>query len=215
MSIFYEVRREYDLTHLNEQALTESPYGLFQLWYDELVAAKVVKDTTAMIVATVDQQHKPYQRTVLMKSFDEQGFVFYTNQHSRKGQHIANNNQVCLMFPWLAMERQIIVNGVAEKVSDDESDNYFASRPISSQVAAVVSQQSQPVDSRETLEAKFHELMAFYQDKPVPRPPHWGGYRVKPTSIEFWQGGENRIHDRFIYELDPQAQRWQITRLQP
>ncbi|WP_111976655.1 pyridoxamine 5'-phosphate oxidase [Algibacillus agarilyticus] len=216
MSIFYSVRREYDLTHLKESVLTDTPFLLFQRWLDELVAVKAVADPTAMIVSTVDGKGMPYQRTVLMKSYDDNGFVFFTNQQSRKGQHIQQNNQVSLIFPWLAMERQVIVTGIAEPISAEENDRYFYSRPLTSQVAAIASAQSQPVASREVLEKNYQDLLAFYEQNPLKRPAHWGGYCVKPVAIEFWQGGENRLHDRFSYEFEANNEpNWSIKRLQP
>lgn len=213
MSAFYSVRREYSLSHLDESALTEHPIELFESWFIQWQEAKLAQDPTAMQIATVDEQQMPHQRTVLMKSFDQSGFVFYTNQQSRKARHLDNNPNISAFFPWVDMERQVIVSGTVSKLSDEQNDAYFMSRPEASRLAAWASEQSQPIASRQDLEQQYQQMCQRYQGEIVPRPPHWGGYLIEPSQIEFWQGGEHRLHDRFVYRLV--AGQWQVQRWQP
>ena len=166
-----------------------------------------------MTLATADKEGQPTARIVLLKNFDEQGFVFYTNYDSRKGHELAENPRVCLLFYWSQLWRQVRIEGSVAKVSEAESDEYFHSRPLGSKVGAWASDQSQPVESREQLEKRFEEFSSRFADS-VPRPQHWGGYRVKPDLIEFWQGRENRLHDRMRYNLQPDGT-WIIERLAP
>lgn len=211
MSIFYELRREYNLTHLTESDLTDSPYELFDLWLSQIMEIKAITDPTAMVIATVDEHQMPYQRSVLMKSLDENGVVFYTNKKSRKGQHLSQNPKVSALFPWLAAERQVIFNGQVEPLSESENDTYFYSRPYESQVAACVSAQSHVIENRHILEQRYHKMITEQAD--IKRPLHWGGFRIKVNSVEFWQGGEHRLHDRFLYQKTKVG--WQTSRLQP
>ncbi|MCU4674967.1 pyridoxamine 5'-phosphate oxidase [Catenovulum sp. 2E275] len=213
MSIFYQVRREYDLSHLTEAELTDNPFELFEIWLEQVMKIDAIKDPTAMILATVNEQGIPSQRTVLMKSVDSSGLVFYTNKNSRKGQDLAANQQVSVLFPWLVAERQVIFSGQVEALAESENDEYFSSRPLTSQVAALVSEQSKPIASRDLLEQKYHQSLAEHQAQPVQRPPHWGGFKIKVQRVEFWQGGEHRLHDRFCYQKD--KDKWIIERLQP
>ena len=166
-----------------------------------------------MTLATADKEGQPTARIVLLKSFDDQGFVFYTNYDSRKGHELAENPRVCLLFYWSPLWRQVRIEGSVAKVSEAESDEYFNSRPIGSKLGAWASDQSQPVESREQLEKRFEEFSSRFADN-VPRPPHWGGYRVKPVVVEFWQGRDNRLHDRLRYNLQPGGS-WIIERLAP
>ena len=166
-----------------------------------------------MSIATVDAEGKPWQRMVLLKGFDAKGFVFYTNLGSRKAQEIDNHAQVSLLFPWLQMDRQIIVGGQAEPLSVAEIERYFLSRPRESQLAAWASKQSSPIASRQVLDDQFDQVKREFSDGEIPLPDFWGGYRVVPNEIEFWQGGESRLHDRFSYRLDGDS--WDITRLSP
>ena len=166
-----------------------------------------------MTLATADKDGRTSARIVLMKSFDDQGFVFYTNYNSRKGQDFEDNPRACLLFYWSQLWRQVRIEGEVEKVSAAESDEYFHSRPLGSKIGAWASDQSQPVESREQLEKRFEEFDLKFADN-VPRPPHWGGYRVKPNIIEFWQGRENRLHDRLRYTLQTDGG-WLIERLGP
>ncbi len=213
MSIFYQVRREYDLSHLTEAELTENPFDLFESWLEQVMAIEAIKDPTAMVLATVSSQGAPSQRTVLMKSVDSSGIVFYTNKLSQKGHDLTQNINVSALFPWLVAERQVIFSGQVEPLSEQENDEYFASRPLSSQVAALVSAQSEVIDSRQTLENKYHSELAAHQNQPVKRPAHWGGYKIRVNRVEFWQGGEHRLHDRFCYTKDNGE--WVVSRLQP
>ena len=205
-------RREYDYGTLSRENLRSNPFEQFSLWMDQALEAEIV-DPTAMSVATVDTQGKPWQRMVLLKGFDERGFVFYTNLGSRKVADIMSNPQVSLQFPWLQLDRQVIVGGMAEPLSDNENSDYFKSRPISSQLAAWASEQSSPIASREVLEAQFNAVQQRFESGEVPLPEFWGGYRIVPREFEFWQGGENRLHDRFSFQRDGDS--WIISRLSP
>jgi pyridoxamine 5'-phosphate oxidase len=168
-----------------------------------------------MVVSTADAEGRPSVRTVLLKGFDEHGFVFYTNHGSRKGVELDTNPRVALLFPWHPLARQVIVEGVAERVGRDETAAYFRSRPHGSRLGAWASEQSRPIGSREELEQRYADLAARYPDgAEVPVPPFWGGYRVTPATVEFWQGRENRLHDRLRYEPAPPGG-WRVRRLQP
>ncbi|EEY45616.1 pyridoxamine 5'-phosphate oxidase [Vibrio mimicus VM223] len=166
-----------------------------------------------MTVATVDENGQPFQRIVLLKNVDDAGFVFYTNLGSRKAQHIAHNNKISLHFPWHPLERQVHITGVAEKLTALENMKYFMSRPKESQIAAIASHQSSRISARGVLEGKYLELKQKFANGEIPVPSFWGGYRIKPESIEFWQGGEHRLHDRFLYSREGNA--WQVDRLAP
>lgn len=207
------MRREYGLGSLRREQLDTNPFMQFEKWMQQAIDSGVLSDPSAMTLATVDADNTPNQRIVLLKGYNEHGFRFYTNKDSQKGQNICHNPQVALHFAWLPLERQISIIGTATPLSDNENDRYFHSRPKESQVAALASQQSQPVDSRETLEKAYKTLLSDYQDTEVPRPESWGGYTVSPKRFEFWQGGQHRLHDR--YQYDKNQSQWQITRLQP
>lgn len=170
-------------------------------------------DANAMTLATVDAEGRPSARIVLLKDVDAQGFAFYTNRESRKGRELSENPRAALCIHWPAGAEQVRVEGRVERLSDEESDTYFASRPRGSQLGAWASEQSRPLATREELEARVRELDARWAGKPVPRPPHWGGYRVVPERIEFWFGRDDRLHDRFVYERDGQG--WRTVRLNP
>ncbi len=167
-----------------------------------------------MCIATVDETGQPYQRIVLLKQFDHRGFVFFTNLESRKAQHLAKNNKINLHFPWHMMERQVSINGTATQLSHIDVMRYFLTRPKESQIAAWVSKQSSTISARQALLTKFGEMKQKFADGEVPLPKFWGGYRVEPQTIEFWQGGEHRLHDRFIYQKNIDNQ-WIIDRLAP
>ena len=207
-----DLRREYTKGGLHREDLPVNPLELFEKWLRQACDAKL-PDPTAMSVATVDGSGKPFQRIVLLKHYDEQGFVFYTNLGSRKAQHIAKNNQVSLLFPWHNLDRQVHVTGVAEPLSPLEVVKYFHSRPKDSQIAAWVSQQSSHISARSMLESKFMELKQKFANGEIPLPSFWGGYRVRFDSIEFWQGGAHRLHDRFLFTR--MADLWHIDRLAP
>ena len=213
MSELSDIRREYSLGEMHSENVPDDPMELFNCWL-EVVKDSEIKDPTAMSVATVDENGQPFQRIVLLKRFGDDGFVFFTNLESRKAQHIAINSQVSLLFPWHTLEKQVAITGVAEPLSKTEVLKYFMSRPKDSQIAAWVSKQSSPISARKALETKFSEMKAKFAKGDVPLPKFWGGYIVKPTSIEFWQGGENRLHDRFIYEKSA-GEQWARSRLAP
>lgn len=208
-----QIRREYIRDLLRKEDLQAGPLQQFSRWLEDAVDAGL-KDPTAMTLATVSADGEPSQRIVLLKGVDERGLVFYTNYDSRKGQDIAANPRVSLHFPWHGLERQVRISGVAEKVSREESLEYFASRPRDSQAAAVVSEQSRPLASRDALLDEFEALKQKYADGEIPMPDFWGGYRVVPREVEFWQGAEYRLHDRFVYRRQPDNS-WYIERLAP
>ncbi len=208
-----EFRREYLQGGLQREDLSDDPFSQFERWLEQAVASEI-KDPTAMCVATVDESGQPSQRIVLLKDFSEQGFVFYTNLGSRKAQELGQNDKVCLHFPWHPLERQVIVYGRAERLPNAKVLKYFLSRPKESQLAAWASEQSRPVSSRSALMQKFAEMKHKFSKGDVSLPSFWGGYLVKPHQIEFWQGGEHRLHDRFMYRLDEQNH-WSIERLCP
>ncbi|WP_337013440.1 pyridoxamine 5'-phosphate oxidase [Pantoea sp. AS142] len=206
------LRREYTRGGLRRKDLPDDPVVLFERWLSQACEAKM-PDPTAMTVATVDEQGQPWQRIVLLKHYDAQGMVFYTNLGSRKALHLAHNPRICLHFPWHYLERQVMVLGEVEKLSPLEVLKYFHSRPRDSQIGAWVSKQSSRISARGILEGKFLELKQKFQQGEVPLPSFWGGYRVKFHTLEFWQGGEHRLHDRFIYQRDGDG--WKIDRLAP
>ena len=207
------MRRSYGENGLAEADLAADPITQFQRWLVEAAQNPVIVEANAMVLSTVDEIG-PQSRTVLLKDVSELGFSFFTNYDSNKGRSIAFNPQVSLLFPWYAMERQVIVRGEARKVSAEASAEYFATRPRSSQLGAWASSQSQDLESREHLQARFAEMEGKYPEgTPVPTPPHWGGYLVTPHSIEFWQGRYSRLHDRLIFTTS--ASGWQLSRLHP
>lgn len=205
------LRRDYSGKELSETSIDHDPFVQFEIWLAEALASEIT-DANAMTVSTVDNQRRPTNRVVLLKAVDERGFVFFTNYDSRKGTDIAANPNVSLSFFWPQLQRQVIVMGTAEKVSREESDEYFASRPVDSQLAAWASHQSSIIKSRAELETKFEEMRKRFGTE-VPLPPFWGGYRVTPTHIEFWQGRASRLHDRILYWRTESE--WTIERLSP
>ena len=198
---------------LNKSDLDHDPVNQFAIWFDQ-ARKTTIADPTAMVLATVDKDSRPSQRTVLLKYFDEDGFVFFTNYGSRKADEIASNDRVSLLFVWLELDRQVMINGHAERISAKDSARYFVSRPRDSQVAAWVSSQSHGLSSRQALMQKFAEMKKKFGEGKIPLPTFWGGYRVVPSEIEFWQGRENRLHDRFIYKMTGNST-WSIERLAP
>lgn len=207
-----DLREEYTRDGLRRSQLPNNPLPLFEQWFLQAQQAKL-SEPNAMSLSTVSALGQPSLRTVLLKYFDDNGFVFFTNYHSCKAQQIAENNQVALLFPWVALERQVIVQGYAEKISTAESLKYFLSRPQGSQLGAWVSQQSSVISSRQVLEMKMAEIKRKFNNGAIPLPDFWGGYRVVPKRIEFWQGRSNRLHDRFCYYQH--NGQWQIDRLSP
>jgi len=208
-----DLRKDYQFQGLSETDADRNPFKQFQVWFDQALAAQL-PEPNAMTVATVTKSGKPRARVVLLKNFDERGFVFYTNYHSHKGQELADNPQAAIAFWWAELERQVRIEGRVLKVSDRESDEYFHSRPFNSRLGAWASEQSQVIESREVLEQSLQDLKTKYENQDIPRPPHWGGFRVIPTAIEFWQGRPSRLHDRLLYSLLDDGS-WQIERLSP
>jgi pyridoxamine 5'-phosphate oxidase len=210
---FADFRKEYMQRGLHESEVDANPFQQFQRWFDDARAATPI-EPNAMALATVGNDGRPSLRMVLLKDMDERGFVFYTNYESRKGHELADTPWAALTFFWPEMERQIRIEGRVEPVSAEESDAYFHSRPVGSQLSASASPQSQVIAGREVLEERVTELSAQYQVQEIPRPANWGGFRVIPDTIEFWQGRPNRLHDRLRYRLLADG-RWQIERLAP
>lgn len=206
------LRREYGKGGLRRADLPQAPLVLFERWLKQACEAKL-SEPAAMVLATVDSGGQPWQRMVLLKHVDQRGMVFYTNLSSRKAQHLAENTQVSLLFPWHMLERQVLVIGEARQLSGLEVVKYFHSRPRDSQIGAWVSRQSSRISARGILEAKFLELKQKFQQGEVPLPGFWGGFRVNIEKMEFWQGGQHRLHDRFLYQR--QNNGWQIDRLAP
>jgi pyridoxamine 5'-phosphate oxidase len=211
-SHFTELRKEYETNGFDIADLAADPISQFRTWFDQAVVAQVPQPN-AMTIATVNADGQPSARMVLLKDFDEQGFVFYTNYLSRKGSEIAANNAVALVFYWYELHRQVRIEGHAEFVSAAESDEYFAVRPHGSQIGACASPQSQVLQDRAELEAMVNELEQAYPDSAPERPAFWGGYRIRPHTVEFWQGRLNRLHDRLRYRLEGDT--WQVERLAP
>jgi len=207
-----DFRKEYSGRGLHRSEIHDDPVTQFSAWFAQAVELEV-HEPNAMTLATVDETGMPSQRTVLLKRFDSRGFTFYTNYHSRKGRELAGNAKASLLFPWLLLERQIIVQGIVEKTTAEESEEYFLARPRESQIGAWVSEQSKVIPDRDFLTARLAEFGEKFSDGPVPIPPHWGGYRVIPETIEFWQGGPARLHDRFLYRKEVGG--WNIERLSP
>lgn len=209
-----DLRQNYTYGDLVENQINSDPIKQFDDWFQTALKADL-REPNAMTLATASLDGKPSARIVLLKHYDERGFVFFTNYQSAKGQQLELNPSAALVFLWDKLERQVRIEGSIEKISDSESDDYFHSRPISSQIGAWASQQSQVIANRETLVTKQQELNQKYQDSEIiPRPPHWGGIRVIPTSIEFWQGRPDRLHDRLIY-TKLQRTGWKVARLSP
>lgn len=212
------MRRRYRSTGLTEDELAAEPYAQFARWFTDAVAAtedRVIAEPNAMVLSTVDADGTPSSRTVLLKGYDLRGFVFYSNYQSRKGQALAAHPRASLLFPWHPIARQVIVVGSVSRVAPAETEEYFHSRPHGSQIGAWASEQSTVVDSRDVLEKRYAELAARWPEGTrVPVPPFWGGFRVSPASVEFWQGRENRLHDRLRYVRDAEGG-WTVERLAP
>ena len=208
------MRKEYLAPSMDVDTIDPCPFKQFALWFQEASAGNLL-EPNAMVLSTVDSDGHPAQRTVLLKYFDESGLVFFTNYNSRKAKHITGNQHVSLLFPWYALQRQVEVNGIAVRVSTAESLKYFALRPHGSQLGAWVSQQSTVVSTRSLLHNKLAELKQKFVAGSVPMPPSWGGFRIKPVRIEFWQGGKDRLHDRIEYRRNDADQPWQRQRLSP
>jgi pyridoxamine 5'-phosphate oxidase len=210
---YEDFRREYLAGGLTRGMLNDCPIEQFQAWLEHAVTTEI-RDPTAMVLATVDEEGSPWQRIVLLKGVSRAGFVFYTNHGSAKARAMASEPRVSLHFPWNQLDRQVIVGGTVEKMSTLESARYFLTRPRESQLAAWASQQSRPISARAVLEKQVSVIKDKFGRGEIPMPDFWGGYRVVPRRMEFWQGGAHRLHDRFEYRLQ-QSGEWQIGQLQP
>lgn len=208
-----DIRTDYMMHQFTEKDAAKNMYDQFTAWWNQAVASEIY-EVNAMTLATIGLNGSPAARIVLLKGYDTNGFVFYTNYSSHKGLEMAANGKVSLLFFWKELERQIRIDGVVEKVEESESDEYFQSRPIGSRIGAWASPQSTVIENRETLEKNEAAFTKQFGEGPVPRPSHWGGYRVKPLMVEFWQGRMSRLHDRIRYQLQANGD-WQIQRLAP
>ncbi|MFN5396454.1 MAG: pyridoxamine 5'-phosphate oxidase [Pseudanabaena sp.] len=209
----HALREDYKQGELRRKDLHDDPFKQFEKWFQQACNAELL-EPNAMTLSTVSEQGQPFMRTVLLKYFDNNGLVFFTNYESRKAQQIGVNPNVSILFTWLPLQRQVHITGTAEKVSTTESLQYFTSRPRGSQLGAWSSQQSSVISSRQLLLMQFEQIKQKFLDGEIPLPDFWGGYRVVPTSFEFWQGCTNRLHDRFLY-TPQEDQSWQIQRLAP
>ena len=207
-------RKSYNKSELLESNIPEDPINLFNRWFHEVEDFGGNEEVNAMTVATIGLDGFPKSRVVLLKKFNEEGFIFYTNYNSEKGRAIENNPNICLSFFWSSMERQVIIKGIAQKTSENISDGYFDTRPTGSKLGAIVSNQSEVVPSRDFLEENLKQLENDYEGIVIPRPKHWGGYLVVPIEVEFWQGRPNRLHDRIRY-TSQENYSWKIDRLSP
>jgi len=207
----HAMREHYDQPPLRRADLSGCPFEQFSKWLEDAVKAEIY-DPNACSLATVDGEGRPVSRAVLLKALEDEQFVFYTNYQSRKSSHLDQNPNTCMHFPWFALQRQVIVTGKVEKIDADRAEEYFLSRPLESKLGAWASRQSERVDSREALEKTYLEMQEKFGDNP-PKPPHWGGFALIPETIEFWQGGPSRLHDRFMYSLE--NNHWTVQRLNP
>lgn len=207
-----DLRKDYTLQSLSESDINPNPVIQFKKWFDQANSAQL-PEPNAMTLATARPDGQPSARMVLLKDFDHRGFVFFTNYNSNKGQELAANPQAALVFWWAELERQVRIVGTVEKISPQQSDSYFEMRPPNSRLGAWASNQSEVIVGREILEQQLQEFQSKYENQEIPRPPHWGGYRVIPTAIEFWQGRPSRLHDRLLYTR--RGNHWEIQRLSP
>jgi pyridoxamine 5'-phosphate oxidase len=207
-----DLRQNYTRQQLTEADVNPDPMQQFKHWFDQAIAAQL-PEPNAMTLATATRDGIPSARIVLLKGLDERGFVFYTNYDSHKGRDLAENPRAALVFLWTVLERQVRIEGEVTRVSDEETDRYFHSRPLESQLGAWASEQSRVIADRTVLEQRYQELLEKYRDQEIPRPLHWGGFRVIPHTVEFWQGRPSRLHDRLRYRLEGET--WVIERLAP
>ncbi|MBI5382241.1 MAG: pyridoxamine 5'-phosphate oxidase [Opitutae bacterium] len=212
MPSYADMRKDYTLAGLTEKDLARDPFRQFEKWFQEAEGAKL-PEPNAMVLSTCSREGRPTSRTVLLKGLDGRGFVFFTNYDSRKGRELGETGRASLLFPWIALERQVMIEGSVAKLSREESAVYFHSRPLPSQLAAWASPQSTIIASRAVLESAMKTVEKKYAGQEVPLPPSWGGYRVSPETVEFWQGRRNRLHDRLRYRREQDA--WIVERLAP
>jgi len=213
MTTLADLRRDYASRALTEDAADADPLRQFDAWFDKALKSQLI-DVNAMTLATASPGGEPAARIVLLKGVDESGFVFYSNYESAKGRDLSANPRACLLFFWAELERQVRITGAVTRTTSEESESYFHSRPFESQIGAAISDQSRTVSDRSRLEKRYAETAAKYQGSIVPRPDHWGGYRVKPETIEFWQGRTSRLHDRLLYSRQGDGS-WSRSRLEP
>lgn len=213
MSSIADIRKDYKLKNFTEADAATDAIAQFTNWWNDAVSSEI-DEVNALTLATANSNGKPSARIVLLKGYDAAGFVFFTNYNSRKGLELAQNPQACMVFFWKELERQVKIEGIIEKVSEAESDEYYFSRPVGSQVGAWCSPQSSVIESRQVIEENVKRYEAQFANTPITRPAHWGGYRLKPQLLEFWQGRPNRLHDRLQYSLQADAS-WKIERLAP
>ena len=213
MTQIASIRKEYKLKSLDEAAAADNAIKQFDRWWQDAINSEI-DEVNAFTLATAAADGKPAARIVLLKGYDEKGFVFFTNYQSHKGQELATNPQGCMVFFWKELERQIRIEGSIEKISAEESDEYYFSRPLSSQVGAWASPQSSVIKNREVIEDNVKKYEAQFAGSSISRPPHWGGYRLQPQAIEFWQGRPSRLHDRLLFTL-LEKNEWKIERLAP
>lgn len=213
MSSIADIRKDYKLKALSEQEAQKDPISQFTTWWQEAIASGI-DEVNAMTLATASSTGMPDARIVLLKEYDRQGFVFFTNYTSAKGHQLEENPRAALVFFWKELERQVRIGGVVERVSNEESDEYYNSRPEGSRIGAWASPQSQPIENREWLDEEELKYREIFRSRPITRPAHWGGYRVRPQHVEFWQGRPSRLHDRLYYSLDAQGN-WSLKRLAP
>lgn len=209
-----DIRKQYTQGRLDETTAADNAMTQFHAWFEAYRATEPL-EPTIMTLATVDEQAQPWQRVVLLKAYDGDGFIFFTNYDSHKGQHLAHTPKASLHFFWIEQERQVHVQGAVEKLDRAAAEAYFHSRPRESQLGAWASQQSRPLADRAELEARFYALSEQFAEQEIPLPDYWGGYRVRPNRIEFWQGGEHRLHDRLEYVREGQGEVWHKQRLNP
>ena len=213
MTNLYDYRKDYKRGTLSRNDASENPISQFDKWMKDAISSHIVAEPNAMTLVTATRDGKPSARVVLLKSFNEKGFVFFTNYDSRKAIELIENPHSAIVFDWHVMERQVRIEGIANKISEEESDKYFFSRPRDSQLGAWVSPQSNFIDGREELVTRQAKIESEFKDKPITRPPHWGGFVIQPHTIEFWQGRQSRLHDRLIYFKTEDE--WILRRLAP